>query len=138
MSMTEYAGSMYMDTLNYQTSDAPAPAGAYAQAAERGGIIAIAGQVGVNPETGQIVPGAEGQIRQAMNNLVAVLEAAGSHLGEVIQTRVYLDDPALFSLFNGVYAEYMPESGVPARATVCAALTHPDLVFEIEALAVRL
>jgi len=76
-----------------------------------------------------------------MDNLVAVLEAADSHLGEVIQIRAYLTDSALFPTFNSIYggyaAGYMSPSTLAARATVCAALTHPDLVFEIEALAVR-
>lgn len=130
-----------MRTINYTTEEAPAPVGAYAQAAERSGIIAIAGQVGVSPVTGQIIRDAEGQIHQAMDNLIAVLVAAGSHLGEVIQVRVYLTHPELFATFNAIYDKYvdayMGASSLAARATVCTELTHPDLVVEIEALAVR-
>jgi reactive intermediate/imine deaminase len=126
-----------MHTINYLTPDAPEPAGRYAQAAERGGIIAVAGQVGISPITGQIIRGVEGQIRQAMDNLVTVLAASGSSLEEVVQIRAYLTDPDAITVFNLVYEEYVTGETVPARATVCAALTHPHLKFEIEALAVR-
>lgn len=125
------------DTINYLTPDAPEPAGRYAQAAERSGIIAVAGQVGISPVTGIIIRGVEGQIRQAMDNLVAVLVAAESSLEEVIQIRVYLTDPGAFKLFNAIYDEYITGETVPARATICTELTHPDLKFEVEALAVR-
>lgn len=126
-----------MRTINHATKHAPEPAGMYAQAAERGGIIAVAGQVGISPVTGQIIRGTEGQIRQAMDNLVAVLAAAESSLEEVIQIRVYLTEPEAFKVFNTVYEEYVTGDTVPARATVCTALTHPHLKFEVEALAVR-
>jgi 2-iminobutanoate/2-iminopropanoate deaminase len=125
-----------MSKMNYtRTNTAPPPGGAYTQAVAVSDLIATAGQVGKDPESGEIPPGIEAQIRLAVRNLRAVLEASGSSLDRVIKTTCFLSDIALFPQFDLVYGELFPEPR-PARSTVGVALAG-DLLFEIEALAVK-
>lgn len=118
------------------TSDAPAPVAAYSQAVRAGGdVIAVAGQVGIDPATGEVASAdVAGQTRQTLTNLAAVLAAGGSSLDDVIQLRVFLTDRADFAAMNEVYAEFMPDPA-PARTTVFVGLAE-GLLVEIDALAV--
>ena len=117
------------------TEHAPAPAGPYSQAISRRGVIATAGQIGVDPVTGQLAgPDIASQTRQAVANTVAVLAAARATLGDVIQLRVFLCDLADFGEMNRVVAELFPEP-FPARTTVGVGLPK-DVRVEIDTLAV--
>jgi 2-iminobutanoate/2-iminopropanoate deaminase len=95
--------------------------------------VALAGQTGVDPETGELRAGLEAQVRQAITNLSAVLDAAGCSWDDVIKTTCFLAHIEDFARFDAVYAEFIPEPR-PARSTVGVGLAG-DLLVEIEALA---
>ena len=118
-----------------QTENAPAAIGPYSQAIKAGGFVFVSGQIPIDPQTGQFVPGgiAE-QTEQVLKNLSAVLEAAGSSLDLVVKTTVFLADMKEFSGMNEVYATFF-SSPPPARATVAAAGLPRDARVEIEAVA---
>ena len=118
------------------TPDAPAPIGPYNQAVKSGHLLYTAGQIPIDPATGDLVTGGiREQTIQVLENLKAVTEAAGSTLSDVIKTTVFLIDMADFAEFNVVYAEYFGDENAPARSTVqVAALPRGSLV-EIELIA---
>ncbi|MEY7972663.1 RidA family protein [Saccharomonospora xinjiangensis] len=117
------------------TIEAPAPVAAYSQAVRKGNIVQVAGQVGIDAATGEIVDGGvAGQTRQVFANLRAVLRAAGADLDDVVMMRAYLTDTAHFAEFNAVYNELVSEP-YPARTTVYVGLP-ARLLVEIDALAV--
>jgi len=100
------------------TGGAPAAIGPYSQGIVAGGWVWASGQLGLDPSTGALVPGGvEEQTRQALRNLKAVFEAAGSGMDRVVRTTVFLADLADFEGMNRVYAEAFP-APAPARATV--------------------
>jgi 2-iminobutanoate/2-iminopropanoate deaminase len=118
-----------------QTDRAPRPVASFSQAVQAGNLLQIAGQVGVDPETDALVGATiEEQTRRTFDNLVAVLEAAGASLRDVIMVRVYLTDRAHFGPMNEIYSDYVQEP-FPARTTVFVGLAEGMLV-EIDALAV--
>ena len=118
-----------------QTKNAPAAIGPYSQAIKANGFVYVSGQIPIDPETGQFVPGgiAE-QTDRVLKNLAAVLEASGSSLDQVVKTTVFLADMKEFSGMNEVYATYF-NGPPPARATVAAAGLPRDARVEIEAVA---
>ncbi len=119
------------------TDQAPAAIGPYSQAVEVGGTLYLAGQIGIDPATGQLVTGGiEAETRQLMANLSAVLEAAGYSLAEVAQAQVYLADLAEYDVFNALYAGYF-SGPPPARAVVEAQRLPRDARVEIMMVAVR-
>lgn len=120
-----------------RTSNAPEAIGPYSQAVRAGGFIFASGQIPIDPRTGQFVPGGvQEQTEQVLRNLSAVLEAAGSGLGEVVKTTVFLADMNDFALMNEVYGRYFSEDA-PARATVQAARLPRDARVEIEVIALE-
>lgn len=117
------------------TDRAPAAVGPYSQGVRVGDLIFTAGQVGLVPGTKELAgPGIESQTRQALENLDAVLEAAGSCLRHAVKTTVYLADLADFGPMNAVYAEFFPDEP-PARATLQAAALPLGALVEIEVVA---
>jgi 2-iminobutanoate/2-iminopropanoate deaminase len=125
-----------MDRTAISTEDAPAAVGPYSQAIRSGELVFTAGQLGIVPGTKQFAsPDIEGQTRQALANLQAVLSAAGSSLDQVIKTTVFLQDIDEFSRMNGVYAEFFP-AVPPARSAVQVAALPLGGRVEIEAIAV--
>ncbi len=117
------------------TDKAPQAIGPYSQAVKVGPLVYTAGQIGIDPATGEIVPGGvEAETRQALTNLKHVLEAAGSSLDLVIKTTVFLRDINDFARMNAVYAEFFTE-GFPARSAVQAAALPKGAAVEIEAVA---
>jgi 2-iminobutanoate/2-iminopropanoate deaminase len=101
-----------------------------------GDTLYTAGQVGVDPETRAIPDGVRAQTRQVLLNLRSVLATAGAELSDVVKTTVFLTDMADFAEFNEAYREFFPVDP-PARSTVgVAALARPELIVEIEAIAV--
>jgi 2-iminobutanoate/2-iminopropanoate deaminase len=118
-----------------QTDHAPQAIGPYSQAIKSNGLVFASGQIPIDPQTGQFVPGgiAE-QTDQVLKNLSAVLKAAGSGLNRVVKTTVFLVDMQEFAAMNEVYAKFFTEDP-PARATVEAARLPRDARVEIEAIA---
>ena len=118
-----------------QTDKAPAAIGPYSQAIRAGGFVFVSGQIPIDPATGQFVAGGIGeQTERVLQNLSAVLEAAGSGLDKVVKTTVFLADMQEFAQMNEVYAKFFTEAP-PARATVAAAGLPRDARVEIEAVA---
>ena len=120
-----------------ETEKAPAAIGPYSQGILAGNTLYAAGQLGLVPETGAMAgDGLEGQTRQALDNLGAVLEAAGMSFEDVVSVDVFLDDIESFSAFNAIYSEYFTANR-PARAVVEAARLPRDALVEIKLIAVR-
>ncbi len=120
-----------------QTDQAPKAIGPYSQAIKikSGEMIFTAGQLGIDPASGNLVDGGiTAQTRQALQNLQAILRAAGSDLDQVVKTTVFLQDFNDFAVMNGIYAEFFPQNP-PARSTVQVARLPKDGLIEIEAIA---
>lgn len=119
------------------TSQAPAAIGPYSQAIKTRGTIFTSGQIPLDPKTGELVgTTAADQVRQVLENLKAVLKAAGVGLDKVIKTTIFLVDLSEFAAVNAVYAEYFP-ANPPARSTVQVAALPKGALVEIEAIAVE-
>ena len=116
------------------TDRAPAAVGPYSQAVRVGDFVFTAGQIGIDPATGKLREGLEAQTRQILDNLQAVLEAAGSGLEHVVKTTIFLTDIADFAAVNAVYATAFPERP-PARSTIQVAALPLGALVEIEAVA---
>ena len=118
------------------TDQAPGAVGPYSQAVRVGDFVFTAGQIPLDPATGQMVEGGiDAQARQALTNVSAVLEAAGTSLANVVKTTVFLADMGEFKAMNGVYAEFFPDAP-PARSAVQAAALPLGARIEVEAIAV--
>lgn len=117
------------------TEKAPPAIGPYSQAVKAGNLLFVAGQIGINPATGQLEEGIEAQTRQALLNLKAILEAAGASLENVVRVGVFLQDLKDFQAMNAVYSEFFPHSP-PARTTVQVAALPRNALVEIDAIAV--
>ena len=117
------------------TDKAPAAIGPYCQALEVDGWLYLSGQLGLDPKTGELVPGGfEAQARQVLANLRAVLAAAGCSFENVVRTGVYLLDFANFPTLNALYAEAMG-SHRPARTTIQVAALPKGALVEIDLVA---
>ncbi|MDJ0743199.1 MAG: RidA family protein [Xenococcaceae cyanobacterium MO_167.B27] len=122
-----------------RTDKAPAPVGPYNQAiAATGQMIFIAGQIPLNPETGEIVGQNDvvEQTQQVMKNIEAILTESGASWSNVVKTSVFLKDLADFTPVNQVYAQYFDEATAPARACVEVSRLPKDVLVEIECIAV--
>jgi 2-iminobutanoate/2-iminopropanoate deaminase len=120
-----------------RTDGAPAPfqGAPYSQAVVHGDLVFVAGQLGIDPESGQVVDGGvEAQTEQVMRNLGAILEEAGSSLGNVLKASIFLVDLADFAAMNDVYARYVGPD-FPARATVQIGALPSGALVEIEVVA---
>ena len=118
-----------------RSDEAPKAIGPYSPAIEFGNLVFTAGQLGLDPRRGELVPGGiEAETRQAMHNLSALLEAAGSSLAMVLKTTVFLRDMAEFGKMNAVYGEFFTDSP-PARSTVQVAALPKGAAVEIECIA---
>jgi len=117
------------------TEEAPKAIGPYSAGIRVGNMIYTAGQLGIDPATGDIVSGGiEAETRQALLNVKAVLKAAGSSLDWVVKTTVFMQNMNEFSLMNAVYAEFFKENP-PARSTVQVGALPKGAAVEIEAVA---
>ncbi len=116
--------------------NAPKAIGPYSAGVRAGHFIFTAGQLGIDPLTGDFASDEiVGQTRQALTNLKAILEAAGASLKDVVKTTVFLRDMGDFGAMNAVYAEFFTED-FPARSAVQVARLPKDAAVEIEAVAV--
>ena len=124
-----------MDKEIIHTAAAPGVVGPYSQAIRAGGFIFTAGQIALDPASGKIVgETVEEQTRRVLENLKAVLEAAGSSMDRVVKTTVFITDMAHFAKMNAVYAEYF-QSAPPARSCLPMAALPLGSLVEIECVA---
>jgi 2-iminobutanoate/2-iminopropanoate deaminase len=118
-----------------QTEKAPKAIGPYSQAIRTENMVFTAGQIALNPSTGELVQGGiEEQTHQVLTNLKHILEAADSGLAYVVKTTVFLKDMADFPKMNAIYAEFFPKNA-PARSTIVVAALPKDGMIEVEAVA---
>jgi 2-iminobutanoate/2-iminopropanoate deaminase len=118
-----------------ETKNAPSPIGPYSQAIRANGLLFVSGQIPLDPATGKTVEGdIAAQTRQVMNNLAAILSAAGSGLNQVVKTTVFLANLDDFPSFNQVYGEFLGNVK-PARATVQVSRLPKEVLIQVEAIA---
>lgn len=118
-----------------ETDNAPKAIGPYSQAVGYNGLFFLSGQIPVVPETGEVIEGGiQAQTRQVIENLRAVLLAAGLDLTHVLKTTIYLKNMTDFTIVNGIYAAFFPENP-PARATVEVSRLPKDVLVEIDLIA---
>jgi 2-iminobutanoate/2-iminopropanoate deaminase len=121
------------------TTAAPAAIGPYSQAIRIGNTVYTSGQVALDPATGELVAGGiEPQTTRVLENLKAVLGAAGLDFAHVVKTTVFLKDMADFAAMNSLYARYFAPNGIvaPARSTVQVAALPKNALVEIECIAI--
>lgn len=139
MSGTGGSAGGAMDKAAVRTEGAPGAIGPYSQGivaglgAGAGGLVFVSGQIGADPG-GTVADGVEAQARRALQNVAAVLEAAGSSMAQVVKTTVFLKDMGQFAAMNAVYAQFFPDPA-PARSTVEVARLPRDVLVEVEAIA---
>jgi 2-iminobutanoate/2-iminopropanoate deaminase len=119
------------------TSLAPSAIGPYSQAIRTGNLVFVSGQIPIDPSTGKIIEdkSIQAQTRRVLENLAAIVAAAGGSPDNIVKTTVYLRDMAEFAEMNAVYAEFF-RMRPPARATVEAARLPRDVSIEIDCIAV--
>jgi 2-iminobutanoate/2-iminopropanoate deaminase len=118
------------------SSGAPSPVGPYVQAIVSGGFVFASGQIPIDPASGKLITGdIEAQTERVLDNLRAVLEAAGASLDGVVRASVYLVDLAMFPRMNAVYARYFANDPKPARTTIQVAALPLGAQVEIDAIA---
>ncbi|MDE0212867.1 MAG: RidA family protein [Deltaproteobacteria bacterium] len=117
------------------TNKAPEAIGPYEQAIRANGFVYTAGQIALVPETGELVAGGvEEQARRVLDNVTAVLEAAGTSWDKAVKTTIYLSDMADFAAVNAIYESYLG-SGKPARTTVAVAGLPKGALVEVDVVA---
>lgn len=116
--------------------NAPAAVGPYVHAVKTGDTLYTSGQLGLIPATGELPEGVEAQTKQSLENLKAVVEAAGMTMANIVKTTVFLADINDFAKVNAIYATYF-EGEAPARSCVQVAALPKGGLVEIEAIAVK-
>ena len=125
---------MARETIN--AKNAPAAVGPYVHAVKAGNTLYTSGQLGLIPETGVLPEGVEAQAKQAMENLKAVVEAAGMTMADIVKTTVFLADINDFAAVNAINASYFT-GDAPARSCVQVAQLPKAGLVEVEAIAVK-
>ncbi|HKV33604.1 MAG TPA: RidA family protein [Pyrinomonadaceae bacterium] len=124
-----------MDIKRISTLNAPTPAGHYSQATAHNGLVFVAGQLSIDPATGAHLTGTiEEQTEIALNNVLAILQAAGSDWSRVLKMTVYVADIELWDAVNKVYGRILGEHR-PARAVIPTGALHHGFLIEIDAVA---
>ena len=118
------------------SSGAPGAIGPYSQAIEVDGFLFTAGQIGIDPKTGELQPGVKLQAEQALKNLMAILHEAGYSADDVVKTTIFLANIEDFAEVNEVYSKFFKEP-YPARSTVAVAALPKGALVEIELIARR-
>lgn len=118
------------------TPKAPAAIGPYSQAVQSGNLLFVSGQLGIDPQSGNMVEGFEAQARLVFSHLQAILEAAGMSFANVVKASVFLKDMNDFALLNEIYAGYF-EAPFPAREAIQVARLPKDGLVEISVMAVK-
>jgi 2-iminobutanoate/2-iminopropanoate deaminase len=117
-----------------RTSSAPGAIGPYSQAIASGDLVFCSGQIGLDPQTGELADGLEAQAERALRNIAAVLDAAGCTWADVVKTTLFLADIGDFGAVNAVYANHFPDPP-PARSTFAVAALPKGALVEVEAIA---
>lgn len=125
-----------MEKKIINAENAPAAVGPYCHAVEAGDFVFTSGQIGLDPNTQELAEGIEAQTKQVLENLKAVLKAAGLTLSDVIKTTVFLDDVSDFGIVNEIYETYFNDSK-PARSCVEAGALPKGALIEIEVIAAK-
>jgi 2-iminobutanoate/2-iminopropanoate deaminase len=127
-----------MSHEHIHTDSAPGAVGPYSQGISAGDFVYTAGQIGLDPATGKFVSenDVQAQTRRALQNVKAILEAAGSGMENVVKTTVFLSDMGNFKLMNEVYKEFFGEP-YPARSAVAVKDLPLGALVEIEAIAIK-
>ncbi|CAN5817506.1 RidA family protein [soil metagenome] len=115
---------------------APSALAAYSPGIDTGQFVFLAGQIGLDPTTGQLADGVEAQTERALRNVMSVLDAAGLTIADVVKTSCFLADIGDYEAFNGVYAKFVGDPP-PARSTFAVAGLPRGALVEIEAIAAR-
>ena len=123
------------DMRSFVSPEIPEPKGHYSAIVEHGGLLYVSGQLPVDPETGAVAASVEEQVRQVLENLRVLLEAAGSRVDQVLQTRIYLTDISHWERVNAEYASFFG-AHKPARAIIPVGPLHFGCLVEVEATAV--
>jgi 2-iminobutanoate/2-iminopropanoate deaminase len=123
-----------MDRHRISTENAPAALGPYSQAIVANGFVFCSGTVGIEPETGALPEGVAEQTEQALSNLAAILEAAGSSLEQLVKTTIFYTNVEDFATINEIYGRYMPDPP-PARSAPANLALPRGLLISIEAIA---
>ena len=118
------------------TTGAPGAIGPYSQGIAAGDLVFCSGQLGLDPATGVLADGVEAQAQRALQNLAAVLDAAGCSFGDVVKTTIFLADIGDFAAVNAIYARFMSDPP-PARSTFAVGALPKGGLIEIEAIARR-
>ena len=119
------------------TKDAPQAIGPYSQAIKANGFVFVSGQVAIDPATQEVISGdIATQTDRVLRNLSEILEAAGSGLGKVVKSNVFLKNMSEFAAMNAVYGKYF-STAPPARATVEVARLPKDVLVEIDVIALE-
>jgi 2-iminobutanoate/2-iminopropanoate deaminase len=117
------------------TNDGPRAIGPYSQAVKANGLIFLSGQIALDPATQQLISGdVAAQTERVLQNLAGILRAAGSSLGQVVKTTVFLKNMSDFAAMNEVYGRYFSQAA-PARSTVEVARLPKDVLVEIDVIA---
>lgn len=117
------------------TPNAPAAIGTYSQAVSVANTLYLSGQIGLDPESMQLVDGIEAQAHQVFNNLIAVIEAAGGNIKDLVKINIFLTDLSHFALINDIMAQYC-EQPFPARAAVQVSALPRGALIEADGVAV--
>jgi 2-iminobutanoate/2-iminopropanoate deaminase len=124
------------ETKSATTQAVPQAIGPYSQAVKAAGFVFTSGQIAVDPASGKLTEGdVKVQTERVLNNLSAVLKAAGTSLDNVVKTTVYLKNMSDFAAMNEVYAQFFKNTRPPARATVQVTALPKDALIEIDAVA---
>jgi len=115
------------------TEKSPAAIGPYSQAIEAGDFIYVSGQIGINPETGDVAEGIEAQTKQVMHNLQAILTEAGSDFSQVVKFTIYINSMDNFATVNDIYGSYLTKP-YPSRATVEVSRLPKNVLVEMDAV----
>lgn len=121
------------------TDNAPAAIGPYVQGVDLGSMIITSGQIPVDPKTGDVAQDIAAQTRQSLENVQAIVEAAGLTVGDIVKTTVFVKDLNDFATLNATYEAFFSEhqANFPARSCVEVARLPKDVKIEIEAIALR-
>lgn len=124
---------------NISTELAPAAIGPYVQGVDLGSMIITSGQIPVNPKDGSVADDVAAQTRQSLENVKAIIEAAGLKVGDIVKTTVFVKDLNDFATVNATYESFFKEhnASFPARSCVEVARLPKDVKIEIDAIAVR-
>ena len=125
-----------MERAEIHSEGAPKPVGSYSQAIRIGNLVFCAGQIGIDPKKNELVEGGvENEARRVLDNLNAVLDAAGLSFDEVVKTEVFVTNPDDFKKVNEIYSTYFKKDPKPARQSVCVAALPKNAKVEISCIA---